>query len=212
MTKRRLKPFVLPTLYFTLVVLFVLFTFLINKSLEVADEVSKENYTFVSYEILMDNSIPVISTKDNILIKPYTDETVKIGKDFYNYKDESNNQEQAIVYYGDTYIQNSGIDYVSKDPFNCIAILDGEVISVVEDDIVGKTVKIRHNENLISIYQSLSTVMVQVNDKVDQGQIIGTSGTNSLGSDLGNHLHFELVYKNEVVNPEDFLGKELGDF
>ena len=43
MVKRRLKPFVMPSLYIMCVVAFLLFTFLLSKSLLVAKEIEAKN-------------------------------------------------------------------------------------------------------------------------------------------------------------------------
>ena len=99
-------------------------------------------------------------------------ENVKLAKPFYNYEDEEKSQEDAIIYYEGTYIQNSGVDYGYENVFDVVSILDGTVISVEENDIVGTTVSIRHSNDLISVYQSLSDVIVKKDDKVIQGQII----------------------------------------
>ena len=72
---------------------------------------------------------------------------------------------------------------------------------------MGKTVKIKHSNDLVSVYQSMGTVDFKVNDNVGQGAIIGVSGENNISRDLGNHLHFELYYKGNVVNPDDYYGK-----
>ena len=58
---------------------------------------------------------------------------------------------------------------------------------------------------MISIYQSVNNVSVKEKDVVTKGQVIATSGTNNIGSDLGNHLHFELYNNNILVNPEDIF-------
>ena len=93
-----------------------------------------------------------------------------------------------------------------------VSILSGEVISVTDNDIVGKTVKVRHNDKLISIYQSLGEVAVKEHDKIKQGDVIGTSGTNEINSALKNHLHFELVINGVYVNPEKYYTKTVGEF
>lgn len=211
MIERKRNSIVLPMLYLLLLVLFGLLTYLMSKSLQLAQEKVEDNYLYVSYEILLDNSVPVISTNDDLIIRPYREDSVTIGKNFYDYTKEDS-QKNSIIYFENTYIQNSGVDYVAENPFDVISIFDGEVISITEDDIVGISVKIRHSNNIISTYQSLSEVIIRENDKVAKGQIIGKSGSNAIGSELGNHLHFELFYNDELVNPEEYYDKKVGEF
>lgn len=179
-------------------------------------EVSEQKLTYVSYEVLTDNVMPVSKEETNTIktsdiVKPYTDTTVQVAKNYYDYKGKEESQENAIVYYENTYIQNSGVDYTSKNVFEVNAIADGKVISVTQDDIVGTTIKIEHNNELISVYQSVKDAKVKEKDEVKKGQVIATSGTNSIGSDLGNHLHFELYNKNVLVNPEEFFTNNAGN-
>jgi len=212
MKKRKLKPFVLPAIYIMLVSIFGLFTYLLTSSLDVANFIAEKNYTYVSHEVLNDNIVPVISTIPNKnVIKPFTDNTVEVAKNFYDESDNITTQENAIIYYNGTYIQNSGITYTAKNIFNCLSVLDGKVIDVKEDDIVGKSVIIRHNNELISVYQNLSEEELKINDKVSQGDTIGVSGQNNLIGEKGNFLHFELIYNNEYVNPENYYGKTIGE-
>ena len=148
--------------------------------------------------------MPVISEQENTsaIMRPYTADKVEIGKSFYDYNSDETTQEGSVIYYENTYIQNTGVDYTSKEEFDVNAIADGTVISVTKDDIVGTTVKIEHANNMISIYQSIKDVKVKENDQVTIGQVIGKSGTNSIGSELGNHLHFELYQDDILVDPE----------
>lgn len=139
------------------------------------------------------------------IIRPYTDQNIEIGKNYYDYKAETQNQEDSIIYYENTYIQNTGVDYISKNIFNVNAVASGKVLSITTDDITGTTIKIEHENNIISVYQSIKDIKVKENDEVKQGQIIATSGTNNISSDLGNHLHFELYKDNILVNPENFF-------
>ena len=68
-------------------------------------------------------------------------------------------QENSIILFEDTYMQNSGVDYSLEEVFDVICILDGSVISVKEDNLLGTTVEVRHSNDLISVYQSLSEVI-----------------------------------------------------
>ena len=151
----------------------------------------------------------ITETSKNISItRPYTSKNIEIGKNYYNYKDEEQNQEDSIIYYENTYIQNTGIDYISKEIFDINAVQDGKVISVTTDDITGTTIKIEHKNNIISVYQSVKDIKVKEQEQVKKGQIIATSGTNNISSDLGNHLHFELYKDNALVNPEDYFQEQ----
>lgn len=210
--KNSIRVYLFQSICVITLIVFCLISYLINNSLRVAESKLKDDYLYVSNEILTDNVVPVINETTTTIIRPYKEENITIAKSYYDYKAESNEQENAIIYYENTYIQNTGVDYAKETVFDVVSILDGSVISVTEDDIVGKTVKIKHQNEIISIYQSLGEVSVDVNDIVNQGQIIGTSGENSLNSQMGNHLHFELYYNQQLVNPEDYFDKELGDF
>ena len=130
-------------------------------------------------------------------------------KYFYNYQADNATQEKSILYHEDTYIQNSGMDFTKNETFEVIAVLDGTVINIKDDELLGKIVEVQHENNLVSSYQSLGEVSVKKNDTVKQGQVIGKSGTNSIDKELGNHLHFELYLNSQVVNPEDYFDKEI---
>ena len=105
-------------------------------------------------------------------------------------------------------MQSNGIAYASGDKFNVIAIMDGEVIDVLEDELVGNSITIDHGQ-MKTIYQSLSEIDVKVGDKVTQGSIIGISGTSNINSDLGNHLYFEMLVDDLNVNPEEYYDKTI---
>lgn len=213
MTKRSPRYYLLHGIVVSIVALICLLSYAVTKSLTVADSKLQENLEYVSYEVLTDNVMPVSKEEEvnENIVRPYTDETVEIGKSYYDYKAESTDQEDSIVYYENTYIQNTGVDYISKEVFQVSAIADGKVISITEDDIVGKTVKIEHANNMISVYQSIKDVQIKENDEVTKGQVFATSGTNNISSDLGNHLHFELYKENILVNPEDFFTTNQGN-
>ena len=102
-------------------------------------------------------------------------------------------------------MQNTGVDYTNDKDFEINAIGDGKVISITTDDITGTTIKIEHNNNIVSVYQSVKNPQVKEKDEVKKGQIIATSGKNNINSDLGTHLHFELYKDNILVNPENFF-------
>lgn len=174
----------------------------------VRTNLEKESPIEIVDEDIENHTIPVINSTTKIIL-PYTSTDVKVGKEYYDYKGEEKKQENAITQYENTYLQNTGIDYVSENKFDVISILEGTVIQVKEDDLLGKTIEIEHQDGYISIYQSLGEVTVKKGDIVNQGQIIGSSGTNELEKSLGNHLHFEMYDKGRMVDPNQYLNKEV---
>ena len=204
--KKNLKLLAVPTIYVLAITVFGLSMYLIQSIVNNNRFSSNENMEYVDKEIVTDNEyIPVVSI-DNTILRPYSSSSVKINKNFYNYEGKEEEQENSIIIYKDTYMQNSGVDYISTSEFPIISILDGTVIEVTENDVLGKTIKIRHNNDLISIYQSLSEVDIKQDDTVLRGQVIGKSGTCNLYN-KDNNLHFELSYQGKNINPEDSYNK-----
>jgi len=202
--KFKLKPYVLPSIYLVIVMVFIV------SAMQTFEDVpgNDDNVTYVS-NVILSNDTPVLASTETIIMRPYNDLEVKIGKNFYNYQSNEEEQKNSIVYYENTYIQNSGIDYVKQESFDVVSILDGTVISVNSNDLLGNIVEIKHDNNLISIYQSLENVTVKEGDTIVQGQVIGKSGTCKINSELGNHLHFELFKEGQVVNPEEYYNKNI---
>ena len=207
MKKRlKLKPFVLPAVYCILVGVLLLTVLLSKNTLKGEKE---DNTTYVTGSIL-DSYVPVINLETTIL-RPYTKEDITIGKNFYNYDDEQENQTNSIIYYENTYMHNSGVDYIASDAFDVVSILDGEVIEVKKEELLGNIVTIRHDGDIISVYQSLSEVSVQKGEQVTRGQTSGKSGNSELMKELSNHLHFELMLKGQIVDPENYFDKKLSE-
>ena len=214
MKRRKLKKFVLYGMYAMSIMMLLGGVYFVesiidNKSFQ-SDEVEVMQEVDDVVDDKEDSNVPVVSV-DVKIIRPYIGEEVKILKNYHDYKGDANSQEESIVYYGNTYMQNSGVDYGMGEAIDVVSILDGVVMEVVDDDILGKTIKIKHNNDLISVYQSMGEVNVSVDDKVMQGMIIGKSGESNVSSDLGNHLHFELYHNGNVVNPEEYYDKLVGE-
>jgi stage II sporulation protein Q len=178
-----------------------------NKMYNSNDIVEGIDYDY-TYDILNTPSIQVNNTKD-IVIRPYNDSNVKIVKGFYDYKGKSNEQQNSLIYYNDTYIQNTGICYSGDKEFDILAIYDGEVTEVTNDELIGNSITIKHNDNTYSIYQSIKNINVKKGDYISQGQKIATSGVSNIDKELNNHLYFELVINDLSVNPEEYYDNTL---
>lgn len=100
--------------------------------------------------------------------------------------------------------EHYGIDVVSKkdEPVKCIA--DGTVLFATWTQEAGNVIAVQHQANLISIYKHNSTLTKEIGNFVSAGEIIAIIGnTGELTS--GPHLHFELWYNGNAVNPEEFI-------
>lgn len=202
-----LKPFVIPTLYSIFLIVVIVSLFL---SIDVKEE--DENMTYVSRAIL-DEYVPVVNVATTQVIqKPYTDQSVVISNNYYDYQASEEEQKTSIIYHENTYLQNTGINYQSSNTFDVISIYDGEVIEVKEEELLGKSVTIRHDNELISVYQSLGEVNVNKGDLVSTGQVIAKSGSCNLITDSNNNLHFELYSAGTVVDPENYYNRQINEF
>ncbi len=199
--QRKVKLKRLPIIVAILVLIPVLTIIIFSK------ESMKKTNDLVTNDTISD-TVPVINETKK-MINPYTDENITISKSYYDYKGEATEQEKSITVYENTYMQNTGIDYISTNTFDVVSVLEGTVVTVKEDELLGKVIEVKHDNGLITSYQSLSEITVQKNDKVKQGQVIGKSGTNELDKEIGNHLHFEIYENGSSVNPINYLNKEV---
>ena len=205
MIKRRLKTqYVLLFVSILLILPLILIGIAVKTSL---NEVTVEEPDYITEETF-NHYIPVINTETR-MINPYLDPSVTIGKNYYDYQSDEESQIKAILKHDNTYIQNTGIDYISDKVFDVISILDGTVVNTSDDPSIGKIVEVKHNNGIISSYQSLGTINVKKGDIITQGQVLGTSGSNELDKELGNHLHFEIYDNGQAMNPMNYLNKEV---
>ena len=212
---RKLKKSVVYVLYGFAFLFMIGGLFLIdNSSTESNLSTSNGDIDFVSKNIIdVINEIPVNALKNNKISinKPFNDESVTIVKNYYNSQDEEEIQENSIIYYGDTYIPSTGVSYGSNLEFDVVAILDGKVTEVKEDDILGNVITIEHDNGIVSVYQSVDDIKVKNGDIVNQGDFIAKSSTSNISADLGNHLYFELIINGGNVDPENYYGKYIDE-
>ena len=85
-----------------------------------------------------------------------------------------------------------------------LSILDGTVIFAGWNDESGYTIQIQHANDIVSIYKHNQKLLKKTGDKVSAGASIALVGnTGSLTT--GDHLHFELWYKGDAVDPTKYI-------
>ena len=207
MKKRKLKGFVLPTLYVMIVGALFISIILLGETLKLSPGYNDD----MSVSEVKDDVIPVISESEEVIVKPYEAEGVSVSKSYYDMKDDEARQQQSLVYYENTYLQNSGVLYTSDSSFDVLSVYNGTVTNIDSDEILGNVVEITHNNNWKTIYYSLSEVSVSLNDEVASKTVIGKSGDNRLENEKDNCLLFEVYYNGKSLNPEEFYNMDIKD-
>lgn len=207
MKQRKLRGYVLPTVY-------VLLLILIFGTVSVITTLMKNNPDYLySIGILKNISAPVVNTDGSAtdgILKPFVGDNVSIDKYFYDLEGDAKKQEQSLIYYENTYMKNTGVLYKSDKTFDVVAVLSGTVLNVKKDEILGNLIEVEHNSNLRTIYYSLDQVLVKPGDVITQGETMGTSGTNKITNNKYSLL-FEVYYNGSLINPENFYNMDAAN-
>lgn len=73
----------------------------------------------------------------------------------------------------------------------------------------GELIEVNHGFGYKSRYAHLSKRFVQVGDSVTRGQVIGEVGNTGVSS--GPHLHYEVRYRDNTVNPIHYFNKDMSE-
>jgi len=207
MKKRKLRGFVLPTLYLLIIgAIFVGVNYL-GKSLN-NNEYDTYNFVLSAFK---NNIVSVAKEQQENVIKPYVSESVEQSIGYYDVNAEETAQQNALIYYEKTYMENTGVLYTSKEKFDAIATMDGTVKNIKEDEILGVVVEIQNTSKVTTIYYSLGELNVSVGDKINQGDVIGTSGTNKLDNKNENSMLFEVYIDGALANPEQYYSMKISE-
>lgn len=99
---------------------------------------------------------------------------------------------------------HTGIDFPARTGTPIQATGDGVVVKVIKKKSgYGKHVVIDHGYGYKTLYGHMSKINVKKGQKVTKGQIIGKVGNT--GTSTGEHLHYEVRFKNKPINPIDFI-------
>ncbi|HMO08914.1 MAG TPA: DUF5930 domain-containing protein [Paracoccaceae bacterium] len=98
---------------------------------------------------------------------------------------------------------HEGLDFAGSHGTPIHATGDGVVIHADWDSGYGRTVRIRHEFGIETVYAHLSQIRVKQGQRVSRGDRIGDMG--STGRSTGTHLHYEVRIGGRPVNPMTFI-------
>lgn len=104
------------------------------------------------------------------------------------------------------YAVHNGIDFGGDEKTQVKAVYDGVVTDVSYDVLNGHQVTIKHNDELSTVYSSLSEPVVKKGDKINKGMVLGSmsqSATNEYA--LGCHVHITVLKQGEAVDPNTYF-------
>jgi murein DD-endopeptidase MepM/ murein hydrolase activator NlpD len=97
-----------------------------------------------------------------------------------------------------------GVDIVTKANEPVKSIADGTIIMSSWTQDSGYVIMVQHQANMISVYKHNAELLKKVGTTVNAGEILSIVG-NSGEMTSGPHLHFELWYNGNSLNPEEFV-------
>ena len=214
MKKRKLRSYVVTTIYLVSLGLMAFsITFLSQNMLE-KNELSKDRDSAISVFDEKDKENSPTETIPEVMTigRPYVSDTVSIAKEFYSKENSEESQENALILYENTYMPNTGILYEGEETFEIISVLDGKVKKIEENEILGNVITIEHSQKLTTVYYTTGTVSVKEGDVVSQGTTIATSGISKLETKKKESFLFEVYLNGLVINPENIFDKPITDF
>lgn len=107
-----------------------------------------------------------------------------------------------------TVTEHTGLDLVTSVGTKVLAAADGVVSSVVKSQKgKGNQVIIDHQNGYKTAYCHLSNISVRRGQKIKQGASLGRVGTS--GTVFAPHLHYEVIFNGEFMNPIDYFFVDL---
>ena len=167
-----------------------------------ADKSSEDQFIFINSQLREKNNHAILENGQK------TDNRI-FWKDAFgrlpNSARKANFADQRVYKYNGNIIGKAvhmGVDLASVKHAEIPAANRGKVVFAGPVGIYGNLVCIDHGCGLMSIYAHLSRMVVNINDLVEKGDIIGYTGTSGLAG--GDHLHFGMFIDHVFVNPVEW--------
>ena len=100
---------------------------------------------------------------------------------------------------------HTGLDFAGGEGLQIFAPAPGKVVFAAPMTVRGNATLIDHGWGVYSGFWHQSQILVNVGDRVEQGQVVGLVG--GTGRVTGAHLHWEVWVSGIQVNPLDWLNQ-----
>jgi murein DD-endopeptidase MepM/ murein hydrolase activator NlpD len=104
---------------------------------------------------------------------------------------------------------HKGLDFTADIGTPVYATGDGEVKSAYFSGSYGNVIFIDHGYGYQTRYAHLSKFNAKVGQKIKRGEILGYVGNTGLSR--GPHLHYEVLFKGQQINPINFFQRDLSN-
>jgi len=104
---------------------------------------------------------------------------------------------------------HKGLDFTAPSGSPVYATGDGKVDASYFSETYGNVVYIDHGFGFETRYAHLIDYIVKKGDRVKRGQIIGYVGNTGLS--YSTHLHYEVLFKGDQINPINFFQRDLSN-
>lgn len=101
---------------------------------------------------------------------------------------------------------HNGIDIDLETGDTVVTAFDGVVRMSKYYHGYGNMVVVRHPNGLETLYGHLSKVLVEAGQQIKAGEIVGLGGNT--GHSYGSHLHFEIRFMGQPIDPAKFISFE----
>lgn len=101
------------------------------------------------------------------------------------------------------FAMHTGTDFSGPHGSKVLAANDGTVMDAGPFSAYGNAIDLDHGLGISTRYGHLSRILVAPGQHVKKGQVIGIQG--STGRSTGEHLHYEVRYKDQPINSLKFV-------
>jgi murein DD-endopeptidase MepM/ murein hydrolase activator NlpD len=102
---------------------------------------------------------------------------------------------------------HEGMDFTAPIGADIFATANGTVQNAGWQQGYGNCVQINHGYGYLTLYGHMSSIKVRAGQTVKRGEVIGLIG--STGKSTGPHLHYEVHYKGQIMNPQNYYFLDL---